>query len=720
MLGGDLADQDKKQQPNIIVQHGASAAPDRESRADSFGPGSRPASSAFGREHAMWIRLRSISFALAIALLAGTTAHAQSLRVTAANASNGQVYDVTFAGSGGYTTVLNTDQNLYTSLRSLVFIPNAQAGTIDLLVADTLKGEVIRYTGSAGVGTVIWSTSQGPGPQYPDGLSVDPDGDLFVISNGSGTSKPQQLWVLPHDPSLPLGAGFLAPRLIDASFNGIPVQSLDDTLIARTSSPAANAGDLLVLASSPDTVFVYSAASVQGVLAGGPPISPSAQLLTASQFPAGADLGGMDFWPPDGSLLITTSGGTILRYAFAGGSATRLPDFSNGLGNGKFKVKAGIENGVAYAFVANNNGGQILEFGAPPPAGGPNPPLAVVTSGVEHPQGLAVTSLEAAAASSCQQNAGGCDLLGKVLKHAIEDAPTLAGFLIEDICVVPVDPRIAQYGTCTGHTLQVGQVCAGYGTTVIPDYLCGGSGSTGSGFALVKTLTNSDSQLNGAFVANDADSSTVLPGANNPPCPQTVLAWAPLPGEGSVAEGNNFVEMTGTCGTSGAGTRQLSLWGLGLVVNMSALPGSNTRSKWINFASSKYGTLNATISAASIDPAFEATLQSCINTSQTDFGRNKFASAASQLLTCDSLVAGSPGSFFATSANPNPSGDIRGRLANLYMTINTRLLGNPPAHAWPAQCARACSAAETELFRTRGGPVMGRPVPFRLQFARAV
>jgi hypothetical protein len=635
------------------------------------------------RFHKIGAHFICASLAIAAAIAVGT-AHAQSLRVTAANASNDQVYDVTFVGTGGYTTVLNTDQNLYNSFRSLVFIPNAQSGTVDLLVADTLKGEIVRYPGASGAGTVIWSTSQGSGPEYPDGLSVDPSGDLFVVTSGSGTSKPQQLWVFPHDPSQPLGAGFLPPQLVDDGFGGVAVGSLDDTLIARTTSAAAGAGDLLVLASNPDTVFVYSAASIQSVIAGGPPISPAKELLTATQFPAGADLGGMDFWPPDESLLITTGDGTILRYAFTAGVATRLPDFSSGLGNGKFKIKTGIQNGVPYAFVANNNGGQILKFGAPPPAGGPNPPLATVTNGVEHPQGLAATNLEAASTSTCLQNAGGCDLLGKVLKHSIQDVPTLAGYLIEDVCVVPVDPRIAQYGTCTGHTLQVGQVCAGYGNTVIPDYLCGGSGSTGAGFALIKSLTSSDNQLNGALIANDADSATVLPGAN-PPCPQTALAWAPLAGEGSVVEGNNLVEMTGTCGTSGAGTRQLSLWGLGLVVNMAALPGSNTRKKWTNFATSKYAALESTISAASIAPTFESNLLSCINVSVTAFNKNQFASAASQLLTCDSLVAGSPGSFSATAANPNPWGEVRGRLANLYMTINTRILGNPPASAWPPQ-----------------------------------
>ena len=631
------------------------------------------------------LRARYVGFAFAVvAALGAATTYAQSLRITAANASNDQIYDVTFVGTGGSTTVLNTDQNLYTSFRSLVFIPNASSGTVDLLVADTLRGEIVRYTSAAGAGTVIWSTAQGPGPVSPDGLSVDPAGNLFVVSTASGTSKPEQIRVLPHDPSLPLGAGFLAPRLIDDSFGGVPVQSLEDTIVAQSASAAAGAGDLLVLASSPNTVFVYSAASVQSVIAGGPPVSPTRLLLSSTDFPAGVTLGGLDFWPPDATLLVTTSGGSILRYAFTGGTNTRLPDFSSGLGNGKFKVRTGVQAGLPYAFVANNNGGSILEFGAPPVGGGSNPPLATVTSGVEHPQGLAVTNLEAAAASACLANAGGCDLLGSVLKHAIKGSSALAGFVIEGVCFVPVDPRIAQFGTCTGHSLPVAQICAGYGTTVIPDYLCGGSGSTGAGFALVKTLTNTASELKGTLIANDANSSVILAG-NDAPCPQTVLGWAPADGEGSVVEGNSLLDMTGTCGSSGGITRSLSLWGLGLQINMAALPGKNTRSKWVGFADSKFGSLTATISAASIDPSFETTLASCVTTSQYYLDHNKFSPAAAQLLTCDSLVSTHESSFFATASNPNPSGEIRGRLANLYMTINTRLLGNPPAGTWPPQ-----------------------------------
>jgi hypothetical protein len=616
------------------------------------------------------------------ALLATVGVHAQSLRVTAADAGNSQVYDVTFLGTGGSTTPLNTDQNLYVGLSSLVFIANASTGKVDLLVADASRGVIVRYAGAAGAATVIWSTTQGPGPVHPDGLSVSSDGDLFVVSSARGDHNRAEAWVLPHDPAVPLGAGFRAPLLVDSSFGGVSVQSLAETVVARTTSAAAGPGDLLVLASDPATVFVYSAVSLRSVLAGGGPVSPARTLLGPGQLPAGAFPGGMDFWPVDNSLLIATVDGTILRYSFTATSATRLPDFSSGLGNGKFRIKTGIEDGVPYAFVANDPGSDILKFGAPPVEGDHNPPLATVTSGVQRPQGLATTNLAASAASACLQSLGGCDLLGNVIKHNVRGVSTLGGFIIEDVCVVPVDPRVAQFGTCTRHSLPVAQVCAGYGDTVIPDTLCGGSGSSGSGFALVKSLTNTVDQTKGALIWNDARASSVLIGSA-PPCPQTALAWAPLAAEGTIVEGNALLELTGTCGTSGGVTRGMSIWGLGLVVNTSALPGKKVRDKWVNFAYSKYHSLFDTIALASINPAFQRVLASCVATSRMYVANSQFSHAAAQLLTCDSLVAGNESSFSGTDANPNPSGEIRGRLANLYLTINTRILGNVAPSAWP-------------------------------------
>jgi hypothetical protein len=94
----------------------------------------------------------------------------------------------------------------------------------------------------------------------------------------------------------------------------------------------------------------------------------------------------MAFWPADNSLLITTTRGIVYQYDLTH-IANPPTTFAGPLGNGLFKVKTGVASGLPYAYVANNNGGDILQFG------GPNNLLATVTSGVQHPQGLAVTNV---------------------------------------------------------------------------------------------------------------------------------------------------------------------------------------------------------------------------------------------------------------------------------------------------------------------------------------
>ena len=120
-----------------------------------------------------------------------------------------------------------------------------------------------------------------------------------------------------------------------------------------------------------------------------------------------------------------------------------------------------------------------------------------------------------------------------------------------------------------------------------------------------------------------------------------------------------------------------------LGLNEAALPGKNATDRRVKFAASKYDALGSTINLATITSAFRASLVACIATSRSDFDRKKYDKAAAQLVVCDSLVAANEASFSASSTSPNPSGGIRGRLGNLYLTINTRILGIPAGADWP-------------------------------------
>src|SRR5262249_8222919 len=150
----------------------------------------------------------------------------------------------------------------------------------------------------------------------------------------------------------------------------------------------------------------------------------------------------------------------------------------------------------------------------------------------------------------------------------VANSVVVSGNVLEDICVVPTDPRIAQYGSCTAaanhpeyqNGLPVAQVCAGFGNTVIPNTMCGASGSNTKGFALVKALSKAYATpgvfpFNGTLVDGVSDLQGILPGANDPVCnppagnppPFAVLAWAPLPGEGVIVEGNSMIDVLDGC-----------------------------------------------------------------------------------------------------------------------------------------------------------------------------
>ncbi|HEY2274606.1 MAG TPA: hypothetical protein VGH61_03805, partial [Steroidobacteraceae bacterium] len=671
------------------------------------------------------------------ALLAAATADAEFVRLTAANAVGNSVYDVTsFSPSGpGTTSPLNTDGASHGSFSALVQVANLAAGTVDVLVADIERGQIIRYTPAVGATpaseTVVWSHTNS-GPSNPDGLSVDAAGNLYLVQQ----NKPS-VWVLPVSTTSP--TGFAAtPLLIDSSgYSSFGDQYLRETAVATTAGRGWNVGDLLVLGSSKNAsnkcvLFVYRAASVQSVLSGaGGRNGPDVVLMLPGQFTFGGNPVGMDFWPPDSvdsnpTLLVTTTAGQVLRLDFTSGTGGFAPTlvevFATGLGGGLQKVKEGLYLEAPYAFVTQTlagNTGQILQFGAPVSSGVTNL-IGIATQGVESPDALAVARQSAVAASTCVAP-GVCDLSGGVLLHQITGpaSPAVSGNVIEGSCVVLSDPRVTN-GVCNGNTLSVSTLCPGFGSEIIPGTMCGGSGASGAGFALLRTLAPGVNDIPGILVYNQESVNQILPPtapATNPACPSALLAWVPFsganPSEGSIVEVDpqtgllDFIDLTGYCDSSGGSSRGMSVWAVGLTLNAYALSGGLP-----GFAQTKYNNLFATVTGANILPATKAALEAALTPVNTYMAAGDYGCAAVQVVNADALVGGDAnpaGDYPGNAANPNPWGEIRGRLANLYLTLNTRILGNTPNFAWPLASTDVRPACPAPLVTLQATPSSIQP-----------
>jgi len=653
-------------------------------------------------------------------LCAITGVRAGELQVAAANSDGNSLYDLTLSSSGLVTgsSPLNSDGSKHGSFQSLAYLPNAVTGTLDLIVADAEKQTILRYSGPKyGTSTTIYSwPGLGKGPAEPRGLSVDTAGDIFVVSSSCGSDGTPSLWVLPVNKQ----GGYGAPVLIDNHFGGVKTSSLAETLVAGTATKLWNVGDLLVLVgdSFDARVIVYSEKAIGGVIANPskPLGGPTSTAIPWSSFaPQSAAPVGMDLWPADAkhgtSLLFTTTDGRILRFDTSADLFD--PNFASGLGSGLAQIKAAANAGVEYAFVAQSlsgNHGQILQFESPPSSGS-NKPVASFSSGVSNPIGLAVTSSSSEPATSCVSPEPACTFLGGALtlQFSGPGASKISGNILEQACVVPSDPRVTVAGTtwsCNGATLDVSTLCPGFPSTILPGSLCGHSGSSGAGFVVVKgTALGVDPVDNDTQIVVQSNINAILPGPLNQNCaPVAAYAWAPrpdLPGnEGTIVEDAVtpfFIDLTGGCDEPEVIQRGASMASFGLALNSAAnglptgLPG---------FIDTKFTNLLNEVKAASITPTVAGNLDTYIGNSETAFNSgvagapNGFSCAAYWADYADTYLRANLGAFssnlIGTSGNPNPAFDISGRLANLFLSIETRVAGLPANPTWPPANVPAC------------------------------
>lgn len=675
----------------------------------------------------------------AAALLACASLHAQTVPVeqfglTAVNANGNALYNVTVtpntpANTGALITgssVLNTDAGAQGSFFAVARVPNSVTSAMDLIVADAEHGRILRYPGpgpaSYAVSTPIFTWSHpGSGPRYPIGLSSDVAGNVYVISEGVPFDLSPSLWVLPFNATT---GAYGAPILIDNSC-GIVTEVLVATTAATpvgAAAPAWNVGDVLVLSNDifNARVMVYSQAAIQGVLANpGKPLNSPTSTAIGPALLRGTLPIGMDIWPADAthgvSLLLSTLGGRIMR--FDSGSGAMAADFASGLGVGLERIKVGTYSTLTYAFVSQftPGRGKILQLGAPP-ASGANLPLASLSTGNKDPQGLATSNSGSVPVTACVAPSA-CAPLGPELTTQLSGTgsggvPTTAP-LLEESCVVKSDPRVTVVGTtwsCAGGNLDVANYCPGFPSTVLPGTMCGHSGPTGAGFVVVKSTAKTvDQNANNTFFEHTVDPNIPLPGPLNLTCPQLeVFAWAPradLPSiEGAIPEGgpapgsNYFMDLSGFCDSGGGHSHILSMMAYGLGLNSAP---SGMAAGLPGFVTDKFTNLTSTISAANtqIDPNVAATVQGYVNQAQTFFNggvaesaSNGFSCAMNSLASGDAYVRANLPLFSgaAPPGNPNPAGDIDGRLANLFLPIDLFFLSQPPNAEWPTNNVPPC------------------------------
>jgi Bacterial Ig-like domain (group 2) len=682
------------------------------------------------------------TLAVGTALLAMfTAANAQTVvvqqfGVTAVNSNGDALYNVTVTpntpvNTGALITgtqTLNTDAAAHGNFFAVARAANSVTSALDLIVADASKGQIVRYPGPgpgsyATASPIFTWSGPGSGPKYPIGLSADVSGNVFAVSAGVPFDTKPALWVLPFNATT---GAYGAPVLIDNTC-GIVTEVLVAGAAATaigTAAPAWNVGDVLVLVNDlvNPRVLVYSQAAIAGVLANpSKPISGPTGTAVASSVLRGTLPIGMDVWPADAthgvSLLLTTVGGRIMR--FDTGSNALTADFANGLGFGLQRIKVGTYSTVTYAFVAQYTpgSGRILQFSAPPPSGS-NAPLAALSTGPNDPQGLAVTSSGSVPVSACIAPSV-CDPLGPQLTTQISGSGTgnlpPTAPLLEENCIVNADPRVTVSGnnwSCAGGNLDVANFCPGFPSTVLTGALCGHSGPSGSGFVVVKaTAKTVDQNVNNTFIQNTIDPNVPLPGPLNLNCPQLqIFAWAPrsdLPLiEGSIVEGgpapgsNYFIDLSGFCDKGGGTTHVVSMFAYGLGLNSAptglanGLPG---------FVADKFTNLSNTITAASaqIDPGVTATLQGYVSQAQSYFNSgvaesasNGYSCALNSLASADNFLRANLPSFLgaAPPGNPNPAGEIDGRLGNLFLPIDVYFLLQPPNAEWPTNDVPPCAS----------------------------
>ena len=406
------------------------------------------------------------------------------------NSANGNLLWPDF--ETGVAVVLNDDASQRTSLKSFGFFKDLCDTRMDVVAADTNRGQILLYR--AGRGTATELCTGGNCPLRPDGISLSDERLMSVVDTGTAGTTPT-LWLFqpaacgadPYPFGAPVPGGQF--RIVDGGAP-TPVVGLSDTEFVRVPGGGLDVGDLLVLTASPATIARVRGTDIADLLDGTTASLPPAQVLVDESFFGADKATGMAFVPGTGGigsatdaashsedLLVALSGGRVLKLAFeaAGGGSVLAPVAtlpgqsplgsrvfaSEQLGNGPLGVAAGVGPVGTYMVVADRQRGRFIRFLLDVDADGDlalarNPDgslqFQAIAGGVQNPEGVAVNS-DVVAAADCRDDPGTPDQTGCRIRNTLELHYTQGQFAADDTIIANfnflIDPRGAAGGEVT-------------------------------------------------------------------------------------------------------------------------------------------------------------------------------------------------------------------------------------------------------------------------------
>jgi hypothetical protein len=515
------------------------------------------------------------------------------------------------------------------------------------------------------------------------------------------------------------------------------------------------AGDLLVLvgdsfsgaaAGGQPVVFVYPHSAIAQGLSSGFPVPGAIALVTHSNFLEGSYTPvSMAISPIDGTLLIATSDGTIWQLkptattGYQTASIYAHPTFYPGSCfftglNGEVcgltwgKIGAMQQGGSLYVFATvadnHNSTGIFAVFSGTVPTGGfPKPSATAALDPSAGVQPTSVAVLQQAyktgtkLASECFITP--CDILGDGTMTTLIDG-NIAGIpagatITQQECIVPADPRGPNCGAGSpggAQSLPLKNVCPGLNDSrIIPSYLCGSAGTSGTGFIVIAGTAELVDNTDGIYVHTEATTGPEL--GSDPGCPQDVAGYQSNQNssvETQFPEGNTLFEVTSSCvpptPSSPDPTGKLSphsIDSIGFALNLRQFA-KHEKSGAVGFVDFKSSNLLQTIHNSNIKHPWERDVMlSGVSVAQrlVDIGHYDCAAELEYLL--DQFLRKHSADFLhsvpgATVREPNPVGDISMRLGNLFFRIETGIEHRQPYSSWPLKAdPHLCHTNESKM-----------------------